>query len=51
MWSRLKTVVHYVRRHPPSRLMVYGLLVGLVSGIGASLFLVALEWLTYFVLD
>jgi hypothetical protein len=48
MWSNLKTLVQYVRRHPPSRLMVYGLLVGLVSGIGASLFLVALEWLTFF---
>jgi len=51
MWSTMKTLVHYVRLHTPSRLMLYGLLVGLVSGIGASLFLVALEWLTYFVLD
>jgi len=31
MWSSLRTVVHYVRRHPPSRLMVYGLLVGVLS--------------------
>jgi len=51
MWSSLKTFVYYVRRHASSRLMMYGLLVGLGSGVGASLFLVALEWLTYFVLD
>jgi hypothetical protein len=46
MWKGLKTFVLHVRRHVSSRLMVYGLLFGLVSGIGASLFLVALEWLT-----
>jgi len=31
MWGRLKTVVHYVRFHTSSRLMVYGLLVGVLS--------------------
>ena len=51
MTSRLRTLVRYLRQHRVSRWMVYSLVVGLVSGLGASLFLVALEWLTYFVLD
>jgi len=31
MWSSLKTFVRYVRLHTPSRLMLYGLLVGVLS--------------------
>jgi CIC family chloride channel protein len=51
MSNRLRTFARYLRYHQLSRWMLCGLLVGLVSGIGASLFLFGLEWLTYFVLD
>jgi len=51
MSNRLRTFAHYLRYEQLSRWMVYGVLVGLVSGLGASLFLFALEWLAYFVLD
>ena len=51
MVTRLLTFARYLRSHTISRWIGYSLLVGLVSGIGASLFLFALEWLTYFVLD
>jgi CIC family chloride channel protein len=51
MSHQLKTFLRYIRGHRVSRWMLYGLLVGLVSGFGAGVFLVALEWLTYFVLD
>jgi len=51
MVTRLLTLARYLRSHTVSRWIWYSLLVGLVSGIGASLFLFALEWLTYFVLD
>jgi CIC family chloride channel protein len=51
MSNRLRTFARYLRYHQLPRWMVYGFLVGLVSGIGASLFLFGLEWLTYFVLD
>jgi CIC family chloride channel protein len=51
MSNRMRTFLRHLRRHSLARWMLYGLLVGFVAGIGASAFLIALEWLKYFVLD
>jgi CIC family chloride channel protein len=49
--GRWTSVINYLREHSFSRWMFYGLLIGLVAGLGAAVFFFSLEWLKYFVLD
>ena len=43
--------IDHFKEHAISRWMFYSLLIGLVAGLGAVVFLYTLEWLKYFVLD
>ena len=48
---RWTSFIDHLREHAISRWMFYSLLIGIVAGLGAAVFLFSLEWLKYYVLD
>lgn len=49
--SKVQTLRHHVQRHPFVRWTLFGVLTGIVSGLGASLFFFLLEWLKFFTFE